>query len=1160
MAQSYLRTIEFKVKDTALKTAVTKLGKSLGSIDKNVAQINKNFTGLSKALKGVATEFRQIAKSSEKLAKNSSKQKSPLDPQKLTQSAKGLVKIKKLLQDLKNTSSLLDTDGRKTSDFNEQAKAFAKFIKNIAEGTKTLANNEAVLKRQISALATAANNAEINGRVYVNSVQAQTRAEQKLRLAQLDRIRAQKELYAGGTGGAFQNNKALLAMKPDNNIASLSVYRAELEQALSLVDLSGEEYQKIEAAIDGINERLNASSKAKKEQLKVEQDLGKAEAKRLKNQETFLTIANRSVSRAKFDTQAAINVGKAFGKLPNLAKIGIGVKGLRDMDKWLRRISPMFLDVDKKLGKLTQRIPVIGKVLNENLSTNARWSAQFIEGITSVNLAWSGMMQTIQAAQAFVAFEKQAAIALNNVARHIKQVWGVAGAMMMGLISPGQVGKNALASLNDRPEVMAARRGPSSIERLEYQLAKKQAELKNTELKEGARIQTLSRQTLEIEAALTEETRERIRLKQIEQSIMKGGPVWTQYDSPAGPGVAGAGWGSNMDDRLGQIRLRIGEELTANSLENSQAVRELLLDERKINVQLKIRDRILKTIRQGVENVNLSVEEQRNLFGTSNAEALAAQREMATTQSPIATRRGRGTGPVSNEAWARLQRMKAFRKQKGERLREGLMLGAGFPVLFGGGMGSVAGGTLGAGLQAKMGPGSGFGAQILLSAIGQQVDAFVGKTAELGRALNELNPDIDALVDSMGLAGKEIGGQIKAFAEVAGAQEALKVAERQMSLIIGKDGVEALREFGSSTEQWGNDFEQAMLRIRASVAGFVNWVNKIPFIGGKDDTDKGLRGRTRMSMGGGKVGGVAEDPVLRNIQTAIKGIVSDRDTGEGSWWEQNNMSKTEAIENLMKIADKRQKVIEQGIEEDIIEKTINQRIEERLKNIDKEIEKMDLILEHGTQEGTIQAEISEIVAEVLKKEESITEEQRKQIENKVRDKSETTERFNLLQRENAIYDQIGVTIKDGLVEGINAAIDGTKTLGEVASNVFKKISNALLNYGIELALMGMTGGTSGFFGKAFGYSKRAAGGPVTGGTPYVVGEKGPELFVPGSSGNIVPNHEMGGANIVVNVDASGSEVEGNEGQAAELGRMLGAAIQAELIREKRPGGLLAGTR
>ena len=99
MAQSYLRTIEFKVKDAALKNAVNKLGKSLGSIDKNVAQINKSFTGLSKSLKGVAAEFRQIAKSSEKLAKSSGKQKSPIDPKQLTKSALGIKKINDLLKD-----------------------------------------------------------------------------------------------------------------------------------------------------------------------------------------------------------------------------------------------------------------------------------------------------------------------------------------------------------------------------------------------------------------------------------------------------------------------------------------------------------------------------------------------------------------------------------------------------------------------------------------------------------------------------------------------------------------------------------------------------------------------------------------------------------------------------------------------------------------------------------------------------------------------------------------------------------------------------------------------------------------------------------------------------------------------------------------------------
>lgn len=86
---------------------------------------------------------------------------------------------------------------------------------------------------------------------------------------------------------------------------------------------------------------------------------------------------------------------------------------------------------------------------------------------------------------------------------------------------------------------------------------------------------------------------------------------------------------------------------------------------------------------------------------------------------------------------------------------------------------------------------------------------------------------------------------------------------------------------------------------------------------------------------------------------------------------------------------------------------------------------------------------------------------------------------------------------------------------------------------------------------------KALGGAVGAGRPYMVGERGPELFVPGAQGNIVPNNAMGGSNIVVNVDASGSSVEGDSDQAAQLGKMLGAAVQAELIKQKRPGGLLA---
>jgi TP901 family phage tail tape measure protein len=91
------------------------------------------------------------------------------------------------------------------------------------------------------------------------------------------------------------------------------------------------------------------------------------------------------------------------------------------------------------------------------------------------------------------------------------------------------------------------------------------------------------------------------------------------------------------------------------------------------------------------------------------------------------------------------------------------------------------------------------------------------------------------------------------------------------------------------------------------------------------------------------------------------------------------------------------------------------------------------------------------------------------------------------------------------------------------------------------------------------FKARAKGGPVSSGQTYMVGERGPELFVPGRSGTIVANDKMGGGstNVVVNVDAKGSSVEGNEQGANQLGRVISAAVQSELIKQQRPGGILA---
>jgi lambda family phage tail tape measure protein len=68
----------------------------------------------------------------------------------------------------------------------------------------------------------------------------------------------------------------------------------------------------------------------------------------------------------------------------------------------------------------------------------------------------------------------------------------------------------------------------------------------------------------------------------------------------------------------------------------------------------------------------------------------------------------------------------------------------------------------------------------------------------------------------------------------------------------------------------------------------------------------------------------------------------------------------------------------------------------------------------------------------------------------------------------------------------------------------------------------------------------------------------PEAYVPLPDGRSIPVTMRGGGagNIVVNVDAKGTQVEGDQGRSKQLGTAISAAVQAELIKQQRPGGLL----
>jgi len=201
-----------------------------------------------------------------------------------------------------------------------------------------------------------------------------------------------------------------------------------------------------------------------------------------------------------------------------------------------------------------------------------------------------------------------------------------------------------------------------------------------------------------------------------------------------------------------------------------------------------------------------------------------------------------------------------------------------------------------------------------------------------------------------------------------------------------------------------------------------------------------------------------------------------------------------------------------------------------------------------------------------------------------------------LRSEAFMVTTVADTVGSAFGESFKGIVKGTMTAQDALRNLFQRTADAFLDMaaqmiakqiqmkilGIGLNFVGGLGSTGNvgmkilgagqpslqaltpfgtanqFVGKSSAIGFAADGGRIPGGRPTIVGERGPELFTPGVSGMITPNHALGGStSVVVNVDASGSSVEGDEEQANAFGSAIATAIQSELIKQKRPGGLLA---
>ena len=254
-------------------------------------------------------------------------------------------------------------------------------------------------------------------------------------------------------------------------------------------------------------------------------------------------------------------------------------------------------------------------------------------------------------------------------------------------------------------------------------------------------------------------------------------------------------------------------------------------------------------------------------------------------------------------------------------------------------------------------------------------------------------------------------------------------------------------------------------------------------------------------------------------------------------------------------------LVKEGSEEEV-----NKILKEQLEIRDKLIKRLDKA--NGRSKQGIQNRLDEVNADiallegrnkVLEKEKEITKEKEKQDKANKKITEEQKKQEEQADKLKEKYMEIGKSVEDGIVSNLTDAAMGTKTLGEAAISVLNDLKRKLIEVAIQRAVSGIGERIGGFLGNLFG--KRANGGRVSAGGAFLVGERGPEILQMGSrGGNIIPNDKIGGGGttnvVTVNVDASGSSVSGNTADANQLGQVIGAAVQAQLIKEKRAGGLL----
>lgn len=373
------------------------------------------------------------------------------------------------------------------------------------------------------------------------------------------------------------------------------------------------------------------------------------------------------------------------------------------------------------------------------------------------------------------------------------------------------------------------------------------------------RSNSLNEKELRLNRQLTNEARQRLRL--LSQSGAKG------FDATRPQG-------RQMSENI-------------NALANAQEKRARLankineIEAKGLNVD-KLRKQLGKaTTEQSARRFASATKEFRLLEKTIRLEEsklrILKQQQQGFASSPI---RGGANMPGSPLA----------RRARNKRLEQ-VGLGAGFPLLFGGGAGSVIGGGLG-GLTGS------FGAQIAFSAIGQQIDQFVASMVNAGKALTSVGGAADFMAEKSLFSSDSMQFRIEKLIEEGQVTEAAALMTQEMAKQVGGSGLKALKDLGDEANKMGKLFGTLMLRIQAFIASaltpLIKLINSaIGSINARSQLDqmlaeagspeqraqilqrsKELRGTTRVGRAGVGIGALTPE-VITQLQKEFPAVIPE---------------------------------------------------------------------------------------------------------------------------------------------------------------------------------------------------------------------------------------------------------------------------------------------